>query len=504
GNRLVRAHAYPMGGMRPEATISVRILRDTRRNLTAGWIALGLLVAFLWPLAGRGSRSGQRDSAVVLTALVFLPLAAAALANSWADDRHRELTEHHLAQSVRAFELARGAGAELLQATAAASSPWASREALANDDEFWTMPPSLAASLPADVTGFITIRAAGVPYGVTSADDVVFGRPSYEATASVLIPTAAAVLGTLLLTVLILSLRSLADQPRILRDNLTAWAFLAPSAGHLLFFTLGPLLFSLWLSLHDWTLVDQAHPWVGLGQYRRLASDGGWWAAVGNTLVFTLHVPVAMAVALILALLTQSSHRAMRWARMALFLPSVTSIVAIAVVWKWLLNENYGLVNRLLATVGLGPVAWLSSPDTALITLMLIGIWLVVGYQMVVFQAGLASIPKDWYDAAQVDGTGPWRTFWHITLPGLRRTLFFVLVTSVIGSFQVFGLVYVMTEGGPLGATDVAVFHIYREAWEYLQFGSAAAMSWMFFAVVFAATWLHFRLLDKGPGRVHG
>ncbi len=212
-----------------------------------------------------------------------------------------------------------------------------------------------------------------------------------------------------------------------------------------------------------------------------------------------------MAVALILALLTQSSHRAMRWARMALFLPSVTSIVAIAVVWKWLLNEDYGLVNRLLGTVGLGPVAWLSSPDFALITLMLIGIWLVVGYQMVVFQAGLASIPKDWYDAAQVDGAGPWRTFWHITLPGLRRTLFFVLVTSVIGSFQVFGLVYVMTEGGPLGATDVAVFHIYREAWEYLQFGSAAAMSWMFFAVVFAATWLHFRLLDKGPGRrIHG
>ena len=203
-----------------------------------------------------------------------------------------------------------------------------------------------------------------------------------------------------------------------------------------------------------------------------------------------------MAVALGLAILTQGSRRAVRWARLALFLPSITSVVAIAVVWKWLLDDGYGLVNRALEGVGLGPVAWLTSPETALVTLMAISVWMVVGYQMVVFQAGLAAIPRDWYDAARVDGAGPLQRFRPVTLPGLRHTLFCVLVTSVIGSFQVFALVYVMTEGGPLGATDVAVYHIYREAWEFLRFGNAAAMSWILFAVVFAATWLHFRFLE--------
>jgi multiple sugar transport system permease protein len=128
---------------------------------------------------------------------------------------------------------------------------------------------------------------------------------------------------------------------------------------------------------------------------------------------------------------------------------------------------------------------------------MLMAVWLVVGYQMVLFQAGLAAIPHELYDAARIDGAGPWRRFFHVTLPGLRHTLFFVLVTSVIGSFQIFGAVYVMTEGGPLHATDVAVFHIYEEAWEFFRFGNAAAMSWILFAIIFLVTWLHFRVLER-------
>ena len=299
-----------------------------------------------------------------------------------------------------------------------------------------------------------------------------------------------------LVAALILFLLPRSARPRALRRTLTGWAFIAPAAVLLLLFTFGPLLFSLWISLHEWHLVDPVHPFTWLDNYRTLLLDVSWWSAIRNTAIFTLHVPLAMAVALGLALLTRGSRRAIRWARLALFLPGITSVVAIAVVWKWLLNDGYGLVNRLLASAGLGSVRWLTSPDTALVTLMIISVWMVVGYQMVVFQAGLSAIPRDWYDAARVDGAGPVQRFRHITLPGLRHTLFFVLVTSVIGSFQVFGLIYVMTEGGPLGATDVAVYHIYREAWEFLRFGNAAAMSWMLFAVVFAATWLHFRLLE--------
>jgi multiple sugar transport system permease protein len=122
---------------------------------------------------------------------------------------------------------------------------------------------------------------------------------------------------------------------------------------------------------------------------------------------------------------------------------------------------------------------------------------MILGYQMVLFQAGLAAIPQELYDAALIDGAGAWRRFIHVTLPGLRHTLFFVLITSVIGSFQVFGAVYVMTEGGPLDATDVAVFHIYEEAWGFFRFGDAAAMSWVLFAIIFIVTWLQFRTLER-------
>ena len=491
--------AYRRGSVEP----SVRIVAappplDERYPLGAGALALAgiFLVAVV---ARREAARGPSGFTKTLGALaVAVPIAVAAVAGSWASSRHRSLSEHRLSQAARAVTLALGEVDDVGGAARVAGVPWARTSDLAAGTEQWTMSQPVARALgraPADAT---EVRVDGAAYHASAAGPVRLAALGYEDADSPVIPLAATALATALAALLTLVLVPLADHPKALHTTLTGWAFLAPSALHLVLFTFGPLLFSLWLSLHDWTLVDEAHPFVGLAQYRALLADGGWWSAIWNTVVFTLHVPVAMAVALGLALLTQGSDRVMRWARMALFLPSVTSIAAIAVVWKWLLNDGYGLANRILLAWGLEPVSWLTSPDVALISLMMIGVWLVVGYQMVVFQAGLASIPRDWYDAARIDGAGPWRRFWHITLPGLRRTLFFVLVTSVIGSFQVFGLVYVMTEGGPLGATDVAVFHIYREAWEFLQFGNAAAMSWMFFVVVFGATWLHFRLLDRG------
>jgi multiple sugar transport system permease protein len=225
-------------------------------------------------------------------------------------------------------------------------------------------------------------------------------------------------------------------------------------------------------------------------------TDPAWWNAIGNTVVFALHVPVAMALALGLALLTRRGRGATAL-RAVFFLPTITSLVAVAIVWQWMLHGEYGLINAALGLAGLGPVPWLTSPRTALVALMLMSVWLVVGYQMVIFQAGLAAIPRDLYDAARIDGAGAWRRFLHVTLPGLRPTIFFVLVTSIIGSFQIFGAVYVMTEGGPLHATDVAVFHIYEEAWEYFRFGRAAAMSWVLFALVFGVTWLQVRAVER-------
>jgi ABC-type sugar transport system permease subunit len=307
----------------------------------------------------------------------------------------------------------------------------------------------------------------------------------------------AVVLAGVLLALLPQVLAPLAGERRALRRNLVAWAFLTPATLHLAVFTVGPLAFALWLSLHEWTLIDPARPFVGLANYVTLLGDGPFWNALRNTAVFTLHVPVAMAVALGFALLVHRRTRTAVALRAVFFLPSITSLVAIAIVWQWMLNDQYGLLNWALASVAVEPVPWLTSPRTALFSIMLLSVWMVVGYQMVLFQAGLAAIPRELHEAARIDGANAWQRFRHVTLPGLRHTVFFVLVTSVIGSFQVFGAVYVMTEGGPLRSTDVAVFHIYQEAWQFLRFGSAAAMSWILFALIFGVTWAHFRLLER-------
>lgn len=508
------AYGYEAGALDPAVWIAI----DPEPG-GASWPAgaTGLALPAVLLMATLAARRRRRPPPARYPAMILL-LAATALALvagtalRWAGRELADLSSARVAASVRAVEIAIAAGADPATAARITGLPWATTTDLDDPARLWTMPREAgeaiaAAPPPLRAADTYTIEANGATYhgartaaAPTPIHLVLLG---YEETASPTVPLAVSATATALAVSLALFLLPLSARPRALRRTLAAWGFLAPAAVLLIVFTFGPLLFSLWISLHEWHLVDPAHPFTGLDNYRTSLLDGAWWSAIRNTAIFTLHVPLAMATALALALLTQGSQRAVRWARLALFLPGITSVVAIAVVWKWLLNDGYGLVNQALETVGIGSVAWLASPDTALASLMLISVWMVVGYQMVVFQAGLAAIPRDWYDAARVDGAGPLQRFRHITLPGLRHTLFFVLVTSVIGSFQVFGLVYVMTEGGPLGATDVAVYHIYREAWEFLRFGSAAAMSWILFAVVFVATWLHFRLLEgRREGRL--
>ncbi|MDE3261858.1 MAG: sugar ABC transporter permease [Acidobacteriota bacterium] len=511
------AHAYRAGALEPAAWIAVEPRDEGSRWPWAPSVLalLGALCMAAWAAGRRRSPPPPRFPAAPAFLCAAMFALVAVTAQQWARGELEAISTSRLAGGLRAAEIAGAAGADPEAAARVAGLPWASGAALGEPDRIWTMPREVGAAIAAAprlrTAPRYTVAAGGATYHGGSialgpgppvraedpANNLHLVFLGYEETTSPAVALIASSLGCVLLVSLVLFLLPLAARPRALSRTLAAWGFLTPAAALLLLFTFGPLLFSLWISLHDWRLVDPAHPFLGLANYRALLGDGAWWSAVRNTGVFTLHVPLAMAVALSLALLTRESRRAVRWARLALFLPSITSVVAIAVVWKWLLNDGYGLANRALGAIGLGPVAWLSSPDIALVSLMVIGVWMVVGYQMVVFQAGLAAIPRVWYDAARVDGAGPWQRFRHITLPGLRHTLFFVLVTSVIGSFQVFGLVYVMTEGGPLGATDVAVYHIYREAWEFLRFGNAAAMSWILFGVVFAATWLHFRFLER-------
>ena len=319
----------------------------------------------------------------------------------------------------------------------------------------------------------------------------------YSHTHTVVVYTVIACLLAAIACFVLLRFARLEAEPLVMERQVTAWSFLAPSALHLCIFTLGPLAAAGWLSFHRWSLVDIAKPFIGLDNYLTLLKDSEWWRALFNTAVYTMHVPVAMALSLAVALMVHRRIRGIAYIRAIFFLPTITSLVAIAMVWQWMLDSEFGIVNRILGVFGIEAIPWLSSTSTAMPGLMLMAVWLVVGYQMVLFLAGLSAIPESLYDAARIDGANAWQRFVNVTLPGLKHTIFFVFVTSVIGSFQVFGAVFVMTQGGPLHSTDVAVFHIYLEAWEFLRFGKASAMSWVLFAVIFAVTMVQFKLLER-------
>lgn len=276
-----------------------------------------------------------------------------------------------------------------------------------------------------------------------------------------------------------------------------AWLFIAPSLVHLLVFSIGPMAFALWLSLHDWTLLDETHRFIGAANYVELTRDGGFLRALLNTALYVLFVPAAMIVSLGLALFVNRPGWSVRALRAVFFLPYITSFVAISLVWKWMYEPELGLLNRVLGMVGIPAQPWLTSTTTALPSLMLMSIWMYAGYMMLIFLAGLQSIPASLYESARIDGAGPWQRFRRITLPLLRPTTVFILVTMVIFMFQVFTAVYVMTEGGPLQATDVVVYHIYRNAWEYLRMGYASAMAWVLFAVVFLLTLVQYRWIRR-------
>ena len=278
---------------------------------------------------------------------------------------------------------------------------------------------------------------------------------------------------------------------------LTGYTFLAPSFAVLLVFIFVPLAFSLYLSVHQWNVISAAKPFVGLDNFRELFGDRLFWKAFVNTALYTLHVPVGMALALLIAVLLNQDIRGVNLWRALFFLPSISSLVAVAMVWQWIYHPEFGLANYTLRLLGLSKMGWLTNPSTSLISVMIVNIWIGIGYQMVIFLAGLKSIPSAFYESARIDGANAWQRFRHITLPLLRPTTFFVLVTSVIGSFQVFTLIFVMTEGGPLHSTDVVVYHIYQNAYDYLKMGYASAMAWLLFLVILAITWAQFRFLGK-------
>lgn len=301
-----------------------------------------------------------------------------------------------------------------------------------------------------------------------------------------------AVAGLVLVGSLVLYFRA---QGRERKITGAAIGFLAPSVLHLTVFIFTPIIFAAYLSMHRWDVVIPDKSFVGPGNFQELLSDPSFWNALKNTLLYTLNVPLAMAISLTVAVMMNRRLKGVAFLRALYFLPSVTSFVAIALVWMWIYHPTFGVANFLLGIVGLAPLQWLNSTSTAMISVIIFSIWLSLGYQMVIFLAGLQGIPEDLYEAARIDGANSWQRFWRVTLPLLKPTTFFILVTSFISSFQVFTSIYVMTAGGPVRSTDVIVYHIYQAAWEQLRMGYASAMSWVLFVIIMIATWIQFKVI---------
>ena len=282
--------------------------------------------------------------------------------------------------------------------------------------------------------------------------------------------------------------------------NRAAWFFLAPALALIGIFFFLPVAAAMLLSLTDFDLYGIASPlntrFIGLRNYSRLLQTPDFWLALKNTFYFAfVGGPLTIAVSLGAALLLSSKLvRFKSVFRTIYFTPFVTTLVAVAIVWRYLYHTRYGFFNYGLSLIGIEPIDWLGDPNWAMPAIILMAVWKSFGYNMLIFIAGLQAIPDELYDAAAIDGAGPFRRFFNITLPMLSPTLVFVTVITMIGYFQLFAEPYVMTQGGPLRSTTSVVLLMYEEGFRWWRMGYAAAIAFVLFIVILLATLVQFRL----------
>jgi multiple sugar transport system permease protein len=282
------------------------------------------------------------------------------------------------------------------------------------------------------------------------------------------------------------------------------WWFVAPALALIAVFFLLPVLAALVLSFTDFDIygIADVHTvrFVGIRNYARLLREPLFWLALKNTFYFALvGGPLTVATSLGAALLVNS--RLVRWkalARTIFFTPFVTTLVAVAIVWRYLYHPRYGLLDWALGTLGVPPIDWLGNPHWAMPAIIVMAVWKNFGYNMLIFIAGLQSVPQELYEAAALDGASAWQRFRHVTLPMLAPTLLFVAVVTMIGYFQLFAEPYVMTQGGPLRSTTSVVLYMYEEGFRWWRMGNAAAIAFVLFVVIVAFTLVQRRLQPGG------
>ncbi len=282
------------------------------------------------------------------------------------------------------------------------------------------------------------------------------------------------------------------------RSDISSYSYLVPVFLILLTFQVFPIFYSFGLSLYNWDLIGDPE-WVGLDNFWRLWDDPMFWKSIWNTLYYSiLIVPLSIFCSLSVAMLLNNPIAGLGIYRTIYFLPVITSINAVAIVWNFIYHPDYGLLNKLLAIVGLPAQTWLQDPFWAMPCIILMSVWKGLGYNVIIFLTGLQNIPKHLYEAARIDGASRWQQFRHITWPLLSPTTYFVFTMSIIGSFQVFSQVYMMTpRGGPLKSTSVIVYYLYQKAFEKFEFGYALAMAFVLFLIIFSATMFNKLYVEK-------
>lgn len=284
------------------------------------------------------------------------------------------------------------------------------------------------------------------------------------------------------------------------KETLAGLLFVAPMLIGVTFLTLIPIIAAFLLSLSEWNFVAgrDGLKWVGLDNFQRLLSDDAFIKSLLNNAWFLLTVPIYMAISMFLAIMIDRNVYAKSYFKVAFFMPYISSVVAVAIVWQVLFHPSAGPINQTLMALGIdNPPGWIADPKFALVSIMMISIWISIGFNMIVYIAGLQAIPKDLYEAASIDGANGWRKFLNITFPMLSSTSFFLLVTGIIASFKVFDLIAVLTKGGPIRSTSMIVWHLYETAFTNLKLGYASSMAVVLFACVLFITLLQWVIQKK-------
>ncbi|TCL61496.1 carbohydrate ABC transporter membrane protein 1 (CUT1 family) [Hydrogenispora ethanolica] len=287
-------------------------------------------------------------------------------------------------------------------------------------------------------------------------------------------------------------------RPKV-QENLFAYLMLAPDLIGLAVFIFLPIVIAFYVSLHDWNALEPMQ-FVGLKNYWTLSGDLDWWVSLRTTALYSLmFVPLVYGISLLLAVFIHSiPGKFQEFIRTVNFMPFSVSTVVAGIIWMFMFEEQRGMVNGAIKLLGLPAQTFLGDPDQALICIALVSAWMVIGYYTVLFLAALKDIPVSYYEAARLDGANVLTIFKNITLPLLKETSTFVLIVTTIASFQVFDQIKIMTNGGPADATNVSVFYIYRQCFEYMKLGYASALAFVLFMIIFALSLAQLKLMRSG------